>query len=79
MIAFAAGKIPNIKGPAWIVLSSPGALWVQTDYGKHPVHSVILFYFFLMFKEGVYHQTQFETLLVAILPLVPDLRCTGGT
>lgn len=32
-----------------------------------------------MFKEEVYHQTQFETLLVAILPVVPDLRCIGGT
>lgn len=32
-----------------------------------------------MFKEEIYHQTQSETLLMTILPLVPDLRCIGGT
>lgn len=32
-----------------------------------------------MFKEEVYHETQSEALLMAILLLVPDLRCIGGT
>lgn len=32
-----------------------------------------------MFKEEVYHQTQSEILLMAVLPLVSDLRCIGGT
>lgn len=32
-----------------------------------------------MFKEDIYHQTQSETLLRAILPLVPDLRFIEGT
>ncbi|KAI1237980.1 GTPase HRas, partial [Lamprotornis superbus] len=44
-----------------------------------PCSPCVILFFFLMFKEEVYHQTQSETLLMAILHLVPDLRCIGGT